>query len=80
MGKRNLPVSDHAVLRWLERVAMIDIEMVRRQIYSETREALISGAERAVINGTDYRIRGGVVTTVISGRRNIRPLNWPEDT
>ena len=78
MGKRNLPVTDHAVLRWLERVAMIDIESVRCQIYSETREALNSGAQRAVVNGTDYRMRGGVVITVICGRRNMRPLNWPE--
>ncbi|WP_299773181.1 hypothetical protein [uncultured Tateyamaria sp.] len=74
---RSLPVTDHAVLRWLERVAMIDIEAVRRQIHSETREALNSGARRAVVNGTDYRMRDGVVTTVISGRRNMRPLNWP---
>jgi len=78
MGKGNLPVSDHAVLRWLERVAMVDIEAVRRQIHSETREALNNGAQRAVVNGTDYRMRGGVVTTVISGRRAMRPLNWPE--
>jgi len=57
---------------------MVDIEAVRRQIHSETREALNSGAKRAVINGTDYRMQGGVVTTVISGRRNMRPLSWPE--
>ncbi|WP_170431913.1 hypothetical protein [Ruegeria arenilitoris] len=80
MGKRNLPVTDHAVLRWLERVAMVDIEAVRRQIHAETREALNSGAKRAVVNGTDYRMRDGVVTTVISGRRAMRPLSWPDKT
>ncbi|KIC38145.1 hypothetical protein RA27_20460 [Ruegeria sp. ANG-R] len=78
MGKKNLPVTDHAVLSWLERVAMVDIEAVRRQIHSETWEALNSGAKRAVVNGTDYRMNGGVVTTVIFGRRNMRPLNWTE--
>ncbi|MCV6583983.1 MAG: hypothetical protein OIF47_00460 [Marinibacterium sp.] len=59
---------------------MIDIEAVRRQIHRETREALNSGASQCMVNGTDYRMRGGVVTTVIAGRQNVRPLNWADDT
>lgn len=79
LGKKRTPVTDHAVLRWLERVAMIDIEAVRVQIHRETREALNSGAKRVVVNGTDYRMQGGVVTTVITGRRKVRPLKWSDE-
>lgn len=76
---KKYPVTDHAVLRWLERVAMVDIEEVRRQIYSETREALKSGATRVVINGTDYRIKNGTVITLVQGRGRVKPLHWEQD-
>lgn len=74
---RRLPVTDHAVLRWLERHGFVDTEAVRERIYRETREALNSGASRLVINGTEYRMKGGVVVTLIAKRPPCRPLNWP---
>lgn len=74
---RNLPVSDHAVLRWLERFGHVDVEAVREQIFVETREALASGASKISINGTEYRMNDGVVVTLIDRRRACRPLKWP---
>jgi len=73
---RNLPVTDHAVLRWLERHGFVDVEAVRVQIFNETREALKSGASKVQINGTEYRIKDGVVVTMIDKRQTCRPLNW----
>lgn len=65
---KKLPVTDHAVLRWLERHGFVDVEAIRAQIYAETREALKSGASRLTINGTEYRIDRGVVVTLIDRR------------
>jgi hypothetical protein len=71
-----LPVSDHAVLRWLERHGFVDVEGVRAQIFSECREALSSGASRLTVNGTEYRMRDGHVITIIDQRKTCGPLKW----
>lgn len=73
---RNLPVTDHAVLRWLERHGFVDVEGVREQIFRETHEALKSGASKITINGTEYRISNGVVVTLIAKRRSCGQLKW----
>lgn len=75
---RKIPVTDHAVLRWIERLGHVDVEEIRKQIYSETFEALKSGATRLEINGTQYRMKNGVVVTLISKRKPCRPLRWLE--
>lgn len=71
-----LPVTDHAVLRWIERHGFVDVEAVRAQIFKEARQALKSGASKLTVNGTEYRIKDGVVITLIAKRQNGRPLNW----
>lgn len=73
---RNLPVTDHAVLRWLERHGFVDVEAVREQIFKETHEALKSGASKVSVNGTEYRMKDGVVVTLIDRRKTCRPLKW----
>lgn len=77
-GPKRIPVTDHAVLRWLERHAHVDVEGIRRQIYEEAREALSAGASTLTINGTEYRMTGGVVVTLIDVRRNCGKLDWEE--
>lgn len=74
------PVTDHAVLRWLERFAFVDVEEIRRKIHAETREALASGASRVTINGTEYRLdpERRVVVTLLDARKSCRPLDWPQ--
>lgn len=71
-----VPVSDHAVLRWIERHGFVDVEAIRRQIYAETREALHSGASRLTVNGTEYRMADGVVVTLLDVRASCRKLDW----
>lgn len=73
---RSLPVTDHAVLRWIECHGFVDVEAVRAQIFKETHEALKSGATKLSVNGTEYRMKDGVVVTMIDKRQTCRPLKW----
>lgn len=65
MKKSRIPVSDHAVLRYLERVQGLDIERLRREIGARVDLAVELGACGVIIDGFSYRIDGGVVTTVL---------------
>jgi hypothetical protein len=72
MSKPRVRVSDHAVLRYLERVGGFDIEALRRDIRDRVYKAAASGASAVVIDGFRYCIRfdhegGRVITTVIDG-------------
>ncbi|SDQ17845.1 hypothetical protein [Pseudovibrio sp. Tun.PSC04-5.I4] len=60
-----VPVTDHAVLRYLERVLDIDVQMVRRHIYRETENALQVGAKGLRRDGVRYVLEGGAVVTVM---------------
>lgn len=75
---KRLPVTDHAVLRWIERYGFVDIEAIRAQIYAETREAISAGATRLTIDGMEYRIRDSHVVTLVSKRRPGKKLRWPK--
>lgn len=66
MKKPLYPVSDHAVLRWLERVHGMDIETIRREIGQKAAVALDHpGAEAVLVDGIKLQLRDGVVTTVV---------------
>jgi hypothetical protein len=65
-------VSDHAVLRYLERVGGIDIEAARREIAArvdrvigDPRVIAVPEATGVVIDGFAYRLQDGVVVTVL---------------
>lgn len=66
---RRVLVSDHAVLRYLERVGGFDIESLRRQIAERLEPHAAAGAEAVNIDGYRYVRRndsgGPVVTTVL---------------
>lgn len=69
-------VTDHAVLRFLERVGGWDIDAVRREIAAEVETGIEAGA-CAVNTGTvTYVLEGRSVITVLprsrNGRRNTR--------
>ena len=51
MTKRKVHVSDHAILRYLERVGGFQIEKLRRQIAQKVRKAAPEGAIGLVIDG-----------------------------
>ena len=66
-------VSDHAVLRYLERVRGIDVEAARAEIAAITGIAASLGAKEAARDGHVYVLRGYTVTTVLpKGDRNRR--------
>jgi hypothetical protein len=67
---REHPVSDHAVLRWLERAAHIDVEAVRAAIARTTQGGREVGAAAVVKDGLRYMLapNGVVVTVIPTGR------------
>lgn len=60
-------VSDHAVLRYLERIGGIDVEHLRRQIALRCDQAARAGAIGLVIDGHTYVIaQGGSCPAVVT--------------
>jgi hypothetical protein len=62
--KRGQHVTDHAILRYLERAHGIDINAVRHMIADTVREAAQAGASGVRHGGLAYRLKDGVVVTV----------------
>lgn len=59
-------VSDHAIVRYLERVAGIDIEALKRKMLTDSDRAWInSGATRVKKGDRQLVCKDGVVVTVI---------------
>jgi hypothetical protein len=66
MKKPPYPVSDHAVLRWLERVRGVDVETARREIGHRAAIALDHpGAGAVLVDGIKLQLRDGIVITVV---------------
>ncbi|SMH35978.1 hypothetical protein [Maritimibacter sp. HL-12] len=63
--KPRVQVSDHAVIRYLERVPGMDVETIRREIGRKVDRGADLGACGVQIGGFVYKIRDGVVTTVL---------------
>ncbi|MEJ0012827.1 MAG: hypothetical protein WDM94_09415 [Bauldia sp.] len=78
---RTVMVSDHALLRYLERVKGVDIESARAEVIAITGVAAALGAPTAVRDGHAYVIKNYTVTTVLpkGGRpsRQSRPSPEP---
>lgn len=64
-------VSDHAVIRYLERVMHLDVEALRAEIGRKVDklDAVERGACGVIVDGLSFKIRDGVVTTVLSAHR-----------
>lgn len=59
-------VSDHAMLRYLERVKNLDIEKVRAEILTPFVSAAIeSGAGGVRVGGHHYVVNNGCITTIL---------------
>ncbi|NRB18336.1 MAG: hypothetical protein HRU33_12395 [Rhodobacteraceae bacterium] len=74
MKKPRHRVSDHAVLRYMQRVQGVDIEALRRRIgHIVDRHRDHDGTSGVVSGGFVYKLQGGVVATIIpASRRNRR--------
>ncbi len=62
-------VTDHAIIRYLERVKGVDIEATRQEIADIVRRGVKLGAEAVVLQGMRYRLEGACCVTVIPARR-----------
>lgn len=69
MKKPRHPVTDHAVIRYLERVQGVDIEAIRRRIGRVADQGVEAGANGVISGGFIYRIADGVVVTVVHHHR-----------
>lgn len=61
-------ITDHAVIRYLERVQGVDIQAVRLEIASRVANGLEKGACGVLLDGMEYRIVDGHVVTVQKAR------------
>lgn len=60
-------VTDHALVRYLERVLKIDLDVVRREILTPAVvDALKTGATGVTVNGVKFIAKDGILITVIS--------------
>ena len=57
-------VSDHAVLRYLERVHGVDVDAIRLAVHAICADGIERGASAVRVDGRAYVIRLGVVVTV----------------
>ena len=61
-------VSNHAILRFLERVYGVDVESVRKRILTPTVAAAVkAGARRIKVEGMTFVIENGVIVTAWEG-------------
>lgn len=67
-------VSDHAVLRYLQRVLLVDTEAVRKLIHTETETAIAAGAAALKRDGIRYVIKNGSVVTVTLSQKRMAQL------
>lgn len=59
-------VSDHALLRYLERVYKLDIDSLRREILNENvKTAIRAGASAVFIAGCKAPVENGVIKTIL---------------
>jgi hypothetical protein len=62
-------VSDHALLRFIERVMGVDIESFRDRILTDTvRDAIAMGATAVVVEGVRLKIQDNTIVTVLDKR------------
>jgi hypothetical protein len=64
--KEQPTVTDHALVRYLERVKKIDLEQFRKEIITPERHAMIeNGVREIVANGYSMKIEGKSVVTIV---------------
>ena len=74
MSKPFVHVTDHALVRYLERVHSVDMEGLRKRIGRSVHSAVKYGAAGVRIDGVRYRLINNRVITVlpVDGRKKIK--------
>ena len=67
MTKHAVIVSDHALVRYLERVKGVDVESYRQEIVALVDAAARCGASTVSANGFTFHLDGWKVTTIAIG-------------
>lgn len=62
-------VSDHAVVRYMERVLLVDVDGLRHRIGQVADSAVKQGASSVTVGGVRYLLRGNTMTTVVPVKR-----------
>lgn len=78
MKHRLLQISDHALLRYLERVKGVDLEAARNEVHDVVELAgFAPGCSGVLKDGFHYPIVDGVVVTVTKKHKaDIRTKRW----
>lgn len=64
---KHVAVTDHAVVRYLERALGLDVEAVRTEIARAVKRGIAEGASGVRVGGLWFRLEGAVVVTVLPG-------------
>ena len=77
MKRPAVTVTDHALIRYLERVAEFDLDAVRSLIAQRVKPAIAAGASGITIDGATYVLDGAIVVSIVPGRRAVKPGERP---
>lgn len=67
--RNGVVISDHALVRWLERHHGMDLEVYRREMVSPAlRDAVAAGISGLKTAQGTFKIKDGVVTTFLTGK------------
>lgn len=77
MPRQAHPVTDHAVIRYLERVLGLDVDGLRDKIAAEIAPAIRVGASCVTHQGFKYMIVDGALVTIL--RANASTGNHPNN-
>lgn len=65
-----ISISDHAILRYLERYYNLDINKIKQEILTpNVISAIKAGVKKITINNIEFPIRDGVIVTSIKKER-----------
>ncbi len=72
-AKVDIRLSDHALLRYLERVWGIDMDTVREEILTpQVVDAIRAGASSVRVNGAMLVVEDRVIVTALDGTQAVR--------
>lgn len=73
----NLEITDHALLRWMERVHGVDVETWRALMQAEIEDSLSAYEGRADTSVPEFVIQNGRVVTCIGPGHRIKEQRRP---
>lgn len=72
-GEREPTVTDHAVLRYIERAHGVDVEAIRRHVAALVKRGVARRGDAVVVEGVKFVLRHETVITVLNRRWPAKP-------